>query len=494
MLASALSLLLLVTGTSIPDAVETLNRGGELSIAGETICAGRAVAEFYLRRNLEPAWTESATADLMGLIASLEREGLRPGDYHFGALTRDLDAGARDLLLTDAYLLLASHTLHGRVDPETLVATWCLPPRETDLPAALEEAIARDEIEESLSRLVTPHEGYVRLRTALAFHQSIAASGGWPSIAAGPRLARGGRGPRVEALIARLRATGDLDTTAVSFDHYVEAAVRRYQARHGLDPDGVAGPATQRSMNVPVEERIRQIELNLERWRWLPQTLGRRYALLNIAAFQMEIVDGGPVLSMRVIVGKEYQKTPVFSSSIERIVFSPYWNVPDSIAAKEIVPAVRRNPDYLAAEHMEQLPGGGYRQKPGPWNALGGVKFDLPNRYLVYLHDTPAKALFDRPARAFSHGCMRIEKALELAAYLLRDQPEWTPQRIREAASAGREQWVRVRDPLPVHVLYWTAWVDSSGVVHFRDDVYRRDGALLEAMNRPLNQEQRRTP
>jgi L,D-transpeptidase YcbB len=481
---SALSLVLL-TGISIPDAVGVLHRGEALRVAGERICAGDALAEFYLRRDLEAAWTESASADLMEFLASLESEGLRPADYHLAALERGVDADSRDLLLTDAYLLVASHLVRGRVDPETMVPTWCLPSRDADLPAALQSALAKDEIGESLRSLVAPHEGYARLRAALASYRAMAASGGWASIDEGPPLKPGSTGPRVEALMARLRATGDLDAPAVSFDSAVVAAVRRYQRRHGLDDDGVAGTATQRSMNVPVEERIRQIELNLERWRWLPQTLGSRYALLNIAAFEMEVVDVGPVMSMRVIVGKEFQKTPVFSSQIERIVFSPYWNVPDSIAAKEIEPAVRRNPGYLASEHMERVPGGGYRQKPGPWNALGGVKFDLPNRYLVYLHDTPAKELFDRPARAFSHGCMRIEKPLDLAAYLLRDQPEWTADRIRAAAAAGRELWVKVRSPLPVHVLYWTAWAGASGTVHFRDDVYHRDGVLLEAMKRP---------
>jgi murein L,D-transpeptidase YcbB/YkuD len=476
--------LVLLLSLSLNDAVARLHRGEELRIGAEEICARRAVADFYLGRDLAPAWTTEAGGDLLEFIRSMDTEGLDPQHYHLQALSAPLELEERELLLTDAYLLLASHLLTGRVDPETIVPTWCLPSREADLPRLLADALGRGDVAGSLRELFSPHPAYAGLREALQSYRAIAAAGGWSAVEAGPSLRRDSTGPRVDALIGLLRLMGDLSAPATSFDDSVEAAVRRYQWRNGLEVDGVVGPATLRSMQIPVEDRIRQIEVNLERWRWLPKSLGDRYAVLNIAAFELQVIDGGVRLSMRVIVGKDFQKTPVFSSQIERVIFSPYWNVPDSIAAREIAPAVRRDPRYLAREHMERVAGGGYRQKPGPWNALGGIKFDIPNRYTVYLHDTPAKALFARPMRAFSHGCMRIEKPLELAEYLLTGQPEWTRARIEQAASSRREQAVRVRNPLPVHVLYWTAWVDGSGVLHLRDDVYERDASLYAAMKR----------
>lgn len=477
--------LFLVLSLSLSDAVAQLQRGQEVRVSGEVICARQAVADFYLRRDLAPAWTADADRDLVAFIRTAAVEGLDPLQYHLAALAGTVDGESRDLLLTDAYLLLASHLVGGRVDPETIVTTWCLPSREADLPGRLDEALRERDVSGSLRGLFSPHPAYAGLREALQLYREIASAGGWPILEEGPALRRGDRGPRVEALVGFLQVVGDLSAPSASFDPLVEAAVRRYQWRNGLDADGIVGRATLRSMRVPVEDRIRQIEVNLERWRWLPQSLGERYALLNIASFDMSVIDGGERLSMRVIVGKDFQRTPVFSSEIDRIVFSPYWRVPDSIAASEIGPAVRRDPGYLARNHMERVAGGGYRQKPGPWNALGGIKFDIPNRYLVYLHDTPARSLFQQPVRAFSHGCMRIEKPVELAVYLLSDQPSWTRQRIEEAAAAGRERAVRVRKPLPVHVLYWTAWADAGGVLHLRDDVYDRDAELYAAMKRP---------
>jgi murein L,D-transpeptidase YcbB/YkuD len=469
---------------SLGDAVRLMHRGEEVSVAGESICARAAVADFYLARNLAPAWTTGADRDLVAFIRTVDSEGLEPGDYHLAALTQSLDGDSRELLLTDAYFLLASHLLQGRVDPESIVSTWCLGAREADLPRLLADALDKEEVAASLRGLFSPHPAYAGLREALQSYRDIAAAGGWPLIENGPALRRGASGPRVDALVLRLLATGELGARSNSFDGAVEAAVRKYQGSNGLESDGVAGPATLRAMRVPVEERIRQIEVNLERWRWLPHSFGERYALLNIAAFELEVFDRGPRLSMRVIVGREFQSTPVFSSRIERVIFSPYWNVPDSIASKEIVPALRRNPNYLAREHMERVPGGGFRQQPGPKNALGGVKFDIPNRYLVYLHDTPGKTLFAESRRAFSHGCMRIEKPAELAEYLLSDQ-QWTRERVEQAMSAGRERAVPVRDPLPVHVLYWTAWADRGGVLQLRDDVYHRDAALYAAIKQP---------
>lgn len=350
--------------------------------------------------------------------------------------------------------------------------------------AALETALDLDDVAGVLDALRPRHRGYGDLRRALATYRTIAMMGGWTVIGPGSPLRRGDWGERVDRLSARLAATGDLGPVMFPalFDADMEQAVGSLQRRHGLEIDGIVGPATLRALDVPVQERIAEIELNLERLRWLPDA-GRRFAIINIAAFELSVVeDGRVVLRMGIVVGKPFQRTPVFSSRITEVVFSPWWNIPASIARNEIWPKARRDASYLEREHIEVVSGGRLRQRPGPWNALGGVKFVAPNDYSVYLHDTPARTLFERSSRAFSHGCMRLERPFELAAYLLRDDPRWTREAIAKAARAGTERTARVRDPLPLHVLYWTSWVDEAGIVQFREDVYGRNAALRAAM------------
>ncbi|MEJ2206100.1 MAG: L,D-transpeptidase family protein, partial [Gemmatimonadota bacterium] len=280
-------------------------------------------------------------------------------------------------------------------------------------------------------------------------------------------------------------------------------AVRRFQLRHGLDADGVVGAATVAALNVPAQERLRALELNMERWRWLPEDLGERHVEVNIAAFQLQVVERGHVVqSHRVVVGRQYRQTPMFTGAMTYLVFSPYWHVPPSIAAIDKLPVVREDPGYLRAQHMVVLDRATneevdparvdwasitgrelnlryrLRQDPGPWNALGGVKFMFPNRHNVYLHDTPSRELFNRTARSFSSGCIRVEDPLALAEYVLGDPVRWSRDAIREAAARTGEQTVRLDRPIPVHLLYWTAWAAQDGTVHFRDDLYGRDPAV----------------
>jgi len=479
---------------TIRRAVDTLDRGAVVVVAGEEVCEARLLSLFYRRRELVPAWNAARFAPLIQAIRAADADGLQPADYHLAQITTLAADRARveelDLLLTDAFLLLGSHLLTGRVDPKSVTLTWCLPPRAGDVVAALETALEIDDVAGALDTLRPRHRGYRDLRRALATYRTIAKRGGWTVVGPGAPLRRGDWGERVDRLSARLAATGDLGPAMFPavFDAGVEQAVRSFQPRHGLDVDGVVGPATVRALDVPVEERIAEIELNLERLRWLPDA-GRRFAVINIAAFELLVVeDGRVVLRMGLVVGKPFQRTPVFSSRITEVVFSPWWNIPASISRNEIWPKARRNMGYLKREHIEVTSGGRLRQRPGPWNALGGVKFVAPNDYSVYLHDTPARTLFDRSSRAFSHGCMRLERPLELAAYLLRDSPRWTREAIAEAARAGKERTARVRDPLPLHVLYWTSWVDEAGVVQFREDVYSRNASLRAAMRSAARQ------
>ncbi|MGW8321495.1 MAG: L,D-transpeptidase family protein [Thermodesulfobacteriota bacterium] len=313
------------------------------------------------------------------------------------------------------------------------------------------------------------------------------------------------------ALRARLIASGDLGTDEAAdpeiLDDRMEQAVRRFQGRHGLVEDGAVGPATLAALNVPVEDRIRQIELNMERWRWLPDDLGRRYILVNTADFSLEIVEEGEsVLVMRVVAGKKARRTPVLSAKMTYLVLNPYWHVPHRIAVRDILPKVKKDPGYLDQqgirvfesweEFAPEIPSETIdwssitrhnflfklRQDSGPRNALGRVKFMFPNKFAIYLHDTPSRYMFKRKRRDFSSGCIRVEDPIDLACYVLRGNPKWTREEILSAIETGETRIVWLPEPIPVHVLYWTAWVDRQGAVHFRRDVYDRDGPLERAL------------
>jgi murein L,D-transpeptidase YcbB/YkuD len=276
------------------------------------------------------------------------------------------------------------------------------------------------------------------------------------------------------------------------FDDTVVAAVKRFEERHRIEPDGSVDPVTVNAMNVPVEQRIRQIQLNLERWRWLPDRMPERHFVVNVPDFRLEAIENGKaVMDMRVVVGAPDNKTPIFADEMTHVVFSPYWNVPPGIAQEETIPSVIRDPSFLARNNMEVVGASGQpidpssvdwsntkglriRQKPGSGNALGGVKFIFPNNFDVYLHDTNATKLFDRIERGLSHGCVRVEEPHKLAQYVLRDQPEWTAEAITAAMTSGDEKHVKLKAPIPVFILYKTAWVHDGGV-RFLKDLYGHD-------------------
>jgi murein L,D-transpeptidase YcbB/YkuD len=471
---------------TIASAVDALSHGRTVVVGGETICASRPLPLFYTRRQLAPAWNAIDGDELLAAISDAAGDGLAPADYHLASITGTTDTDARDLLLTDAFLLLASHLLSGRVDPQTIEPTWCLTPRSDDLVSALETALELHQVRATMARMCPVHRDYNTLREALTRYRGMAAAGGWPALEKGETLHLGDRGPEVMQLAARLVASGDFPQPREDFDSSLDTAVRRFQRFHGLADDGLVGPRTREELNITAAQRVRQIGLNLERWRWLPSNLGDPYALINIPAFSLVVMEHQrSVISMRIVVGKEYQRTPIFSGAITQVILSPYWNVPKSIASKELWPREHSSPGYLAHEHIEVLTGGRLRQTPGPWNSLGLIKFNIPNQYDVYLHDTPARELFEQSARAFSHGCMRIEKPAELAGWLLRDRPEWTDARIVQESRLGIQTVVEVRKPLVIHVLYWTTFIDEAGDLHFAPDIYHRDPPLDAAMRRP---------
>jgi len=504
---------------------------------GEPIYASMALNGFYSRRLYHPAWSDNSgptrlVDDLVNALRRADIEGLRPKEYHLAAIETllaavraDIQKGLVivpdrlaefDLLLTDAFLVYGSHLLSGRVNPETIQPNWVAThQRSIDLAAALEAALASDNIPGKLATLAPPQPGFRRLRQALAHYRELASRGGWPTIPDGPTLKRGDQGSRVAALRERLSLDGDLEAAkrekTALFDEALEQAVKRFQRCHALKVDGLMDAATRAELNVSVERRVEQLEVNLERWRWLPQDLGRRYILVNIPAFKLEVVeDEAIVLAMRVVVGKIGDPTPVLNATMDYIFLNPYWNVPHEMAVKEILPRIKRDRSYLAQHNMRVFKGAGpearevdpktvdwsaiapddfpyrLRQDPGPLNGMGRVKFIFINKFDVYLHDTPGRYLFEKTQRAFSHGCIRIEKPIDLAVYLLRQDPRWNRDAFLRDLEKKGNQCVTLPEQIPIYLVYRTAWADGDGTIQFCPDIYGWDAPLLGAMRAPL--------
>jgi murein L,D-transpeptidase YcbB/YkuD len=465
-----------------------------------------AAGGFYARRAFKPAWSTEHGPNRLAddLVAALQRadlEGLTPGEYHLARIQGLLDsvradAGAGmpspperlarvDLLLTDAFLLYGSHLLSGRVDPETLHPRWEANRRGADLAMVLQDALSARNVARALQRLAPPQDGYRRLREALVRERAIATAGGWPQLAAGAPP---------ESIAARLRIEGD-------------TSLRAFQARHGLDTTGVRDADTRAALNVTAEARVAQLRLNLERWRWLPQDLGRRRITVNIPSYELQVIeDEEVVLQMRVVVGRQYRRTPVFSDTVRYIVLNPFWYVPRTIAVEELLPKIQNDPSYLERFGMQVFQGSApinpdsndwatvtpdnfpYRvhQEPGRLNALGRIKFMFPNQYDVYLHDTPSRNLFNETQRDFSHGCIRVEKPIALATYLMRGNGRWNQKTIEAALDEGTERAIYLPRPEPIHLLYWTAWADEGGVIQFRPDIHELDPVLSAALDAPI--------
>jgi murein L,D-transpeptidase YcbB/YkuD len=366
-----------------------------------------------------------------------------------------------------------------------------------DLDARLEKALAeKGNLDDALRTLRPPEDGYKPLVDALNRYRQIAAQGGWPALASSEGLKPGSRGQQVGALKNRLRAEGYLppaqqggaaQTESLEYDQTVSGAVSRFQAMHGLEVTGKVDKDTLEELNVPAAQRVQQIQINLERWRWMPSDFGQRYIRVNIPEFKMALINNGqPELEMRVVVGKAQQnRTPVFSDKMTYLEINPAWNIPSEIAEEEIAPKLAADPGYLASHNMEVVQEGSttrYRQRPGPDNPLGQIKFMFPNEHDIYLHDSPAEHLFAETERDFSHGCIRLEKPMDLAHVLLKDS-EWTPEKLQEALASGETKSITLPHPLPVHLLYFTAWVDKDGTVEFRHDIYGHDAKLAKALS-----------
>ena len=517
------ALALAVSALAAPAAADELYRPvmatPDAPAAWPTAYPSAEIQSFYETRRFAPIWIEAGAASgraraLLEVLRRADEDGLDASDYSVARIAALIDEGTPDALaemeplLSAAVLRYARDVSNGRLAPQTFDARHASYPREVSATALLHGLAEAADPAEEVGAPGPDNVIYAGLRRALAAYREIAAAGGWPVVPDGDKLELGDRGRRVALLRQRLAVTGDAGpaTDADVFDDELDAAVRTFQRRHGLAVDGVVGRKTLAALNVPVETRIRQLIVNMERARWLPDELGRRHVLVNIAGFEAWVVDDGrPSLRLKAIVGKSYQQTPAFSERMTYLVLNPYWNVPPGITRRETIPAVTADPTYLAAHDMEVVAGWDadaavldpatidwqavtqgrfpyrFRQRPGPQNALGRVKFMLPNGHNVYIHDTPARELFERPVRAFSHGCIRVAQPLELAAHLLAGQDGWSRARIDRLIASGQETFVPLAEPVPVHVSYFTAWSDD-GEVNFRDDVYDRDTRLDEAL------------
>jgi murein L,D-transpeptidase YcbB/YkuD len=499
----------------------------------------KVLGAVYKDREYRPLWTSGGrprggARELAAIICDAEREGLRPADYGLADLKAVLERtygkeerptpsalAALDLELTARLLDYGADLLAGRLDPSAVDDGWYIRARRSSVDSALRMALHEGGPKDMLDQLRPRQKEYADLVEALGEYREVLEQGGWPAVPPGGRLKQGDEGQRVVALRTRLRLSHDLDAGAGGkpvFDGRLAGAVARFQERHGIPVDSAVGPATLAALNVPVETRIRQIEINLERYRWLPAEFGRRYVLVNIPDYRLYAHDRGKErLEMRVIVGDEYgNATPVFADSMRYLVFRPYWEVPARILVEEVIPQVREDDTYLARHGLEVVPVKRtpdwdpksidwsdvdtanlqfrVRQKAGQDNALGRVKFMFPNRFSVYLHDTPTHALFERSKRTLSHGCIRVEKPVELADYVLDGQQGWNTKRISEAmgpakADAGSREGaqgttVRLEHPVPVYLVYLTAFV-RNGVLNFRDDPYGKDRPALARLGNP---------
>lgn len=487
-----------------------------------------ALIRFYKYRQYRLAWVDShgllpEGEIILATIRHAAGQGLQSLDYYNQQLDELLNSLVAhpvvnqpvlidkhiflDLILTEMILRYAFHVTDGRTDP-TMVSYSDKPgpPVHRDVAMELAAMLDQGDLAVFLEKLGPRHPAYRVLQKSLQEYRKVQAAGGWPVIDEGPTLKFGDRGMRVAMLRYRLAVGGDTHFASGvidnRFDDELAVAVMHFQRRHGLNMDGMVGRGTLAALNVPVEQRIRQIELNLERWRWMPTELEPYYILVNIPGFELKVVDAGrTVKTLRAIVGREKRPTPVLSSVMTYLELNPYWYVPAKIAREDLLPKIQKDPQFLVKQGFrifdswekdahaldplsidwaslseDHFPFR-LRQEPAPYNALGKVKFMFPNDFSVYIHDTPSKGLFVRSSRDFSSGCVRVEKPVELAAFLLNRQ-NWNRKRLLDVLASKQRQVVILKEPVPVYLVYWTAWADENGEVHFREDIYGRDMEL----------------
>lgn len=492
------------------------------------------VARFYKQGHYQLAWLDRNGLMhqgelLLKRLESANRQGLNPAEYqlkrwepvltsaHLGNVGGNLDPlddiVRWDIALTHLFLKYATDLQHGRLHPDAF--NLVQRPKSNLSPELIAQhlkvAIREDHLKSFFQDLSPRHTAYHTLKKYLVRYETIKQMGGWPMIPSGPALKLGATSERTPILSHHLLMTGDLPlahfSTQEQFKEPLEAAVKRYQRRNGMSADGIVGQRTLDGLNISVEKRIAQLKVNMERWRWLPAELEDRHLMVNIPGFELKMVQNHTVQSvMRVIVGRKKRQTPILSSTLTYLEFNPFWNIPQRIARKDILPKIQSDPLYLSKNSIQVLSGWEQnspmldpadidwhafsdkrlpyrlRQQPAPYNALGQVKFMFPNNHSIYIHDTPGKALFNKEMRSFSSGCVRVERPLELAHLLLKNQ-KWDHQRIAREIDTKKRRTIIMKHPIAVYLVYFTAWTDENGTLNFRPDIYGRDQRLLAALN-----------
>ncbi len=536
MKALYLSLVMLVAGEAVAaeasfsevlrDRMEWLMFQTDLVIDGEPILSRDLLPELYAENEYEPLWGDRSQLDrLDDLVEFAYLQGLDPVDYPLDALANLLpEAGMPedilsrvkvDVLATEILVRITYQVRFGKVNPYQIYPNWnfdreLLPGED---PVQMLLGIMRaNALHTAVTREIERGPIYQAMVRALAEHRQIAEQGGWPEVSAGPTMRLGERSERVRELGSRLLATGELAAPGVEpdlFDESLQEAVESFQTRHGLDVDGAVGPATLRALNVPVAQRIQQIRASLERGRWVFDDLhrvGGKLVLVNIASAEVAVFRSRQIVwQSRAQIGRPYRQTPVFRDDIQYLVFNPTWTVPPTILRQDVIPRLVEDPaGYLAEKNMDLLNRDGQvvdvadvdwsvigpgnfpymvRQRPGPWNALGMVKFIFPNPHFVFLHDTPSRDLFARSDRAFSSGCVRVEDPFVLAELLFDDPDTWNMDSFQEILDSGQMRTVHLEETVPVFLMYLTALPSMDGRTYFFEDIYGRDQKLLEALD-----------
>ena len=482
-------------------AVETFIKSKNISSAN-----AQSIRNFYNPRNFEYAWFFKAGLSEQGRAfwnaytyankhgqkdAGQDKQLNKRMDSLLDAETVMVEGTDTSFVSTEMALTLKFIEYKRNSDRQSLInkvpLTWLVPAKKIDELTMADSILNNKEIAAVPD---TANKSFVNLKQQLGKYDSIAKNGGWqPIIAKVGKLKKGASSPIITAVKRRLQITGEMEgaDTSRKYNDSLELAIRSYQERNGLKPDSVITDSLVAIMNVPAKERLKQILMNLNRMLWIPPQIKNDYVEVNIPDFMLSVYEGNSkVFDMPVVVGKEGSGTMMFTGDLNQIVFSPYWNIPESIVRDEIVPAMQNDRNYLKNKNMEivrksdSLPV--IRQLPGAGNSLGRAKFMFPNSYDIYLHDTEAKDLFENKKRAFSHGCIRLADARKMAEYVLRDQKEWTPEKINTAMNSARPVEVAVKKKIPVVITYFTSWVDDEGQLVFRDDVYGHDKRMADKM------------
>ncbi|UCD88717.1 MAG: L,D-transpeptidase family protein [Desulfobacterales bacterium] len=521
-----------LTSLIIQDRIDQIWTTGRLDISYANVASKHILPKLYERNDFQLIWQNLQNInDLLNELKIIEEDGLNPEDYHLSTLlVQKLNLEKSDssepslmadydILLTDSLIRLICHLYFGKVDPENLHTNWNMT-REinaADPIESIERILRSNQLANALKKIRPQLKSYHLMRSALKKYRKIQEVGGWEQIHEGPTLKVGMTDKRIPKLRKRLAITGHFEGTNTNSDHFdaeLENAVVRFQKSHRLAADGAVGKNTYKALNVPVKRKIDQIRVNLERFRWISRNLPEEFIVVDIAGFRVYRYRNFNIeWTSKVQVGKFFRKTPVFNSRIKYLVFNPTWTVPPTILKEDIIPKIKKNPEYLRKMKISVIDRKGrmvdpfsidwskysgknvpymFRQEPGAHNALGRIKFIFPNKHFIYLHDTPSRSLYAYKDRAFSSGCIRVEKNIELAEILLDNPEKWNQQNIRNLIDTLKTQKVNLPKPIPVSLLYWTVRFDEDGKIIFKKDVYDRDRAVLDGLNEEFVAWQRR--